>query len=76
MIDNRTVFNDIIYDPAAGYRQERIKVTGYRVANWNGSLNIPGFIYDEARCVDWEEWQDYDVGQIVKYKEYYYSSKV
>lgn len=75
LIDNRTVFNDIIYDPAAGYRQERIKVTGYRVANWNGSLNIPGFIYDEARCVDWEEWRDYDVGQIVKYKEYYYLAK-
>ena len=34
IIDNKTVFNDIIYDIAPGYRQERIKVLGYRTEKW------------------------------------------
>ncbi len=33
LIDNTTVFNDTIYDPEVGYRQERIKVVGYRTDN-------------------------------------------
>ena len=41
LLDNYTVFNDIIYDLEPGYRQERIKVLGYRTDDWNGSLNIP-----------------------------------
>ena len=47
LIDNYTVFGDVIYDVEPGYRQERIKVLGYRTADWNGSLNIPGFIFDD-----------------------------
>ena len=72
LLDNETVFNDIIYDTPAGYRQERIKVSGYRSDNWTGGLNIPGFIYDEAIVVDWSPWTDYIVGSVVKYKEFYY----
>ena len=75
LLDNETVFNDVIYDRPAGYRQERIKVIGYRSDNWTGGLNIPGFIYDEARVTDWESWKDYSVGSLVKYKEFYYVSK-
>ena len=72
LLDNETVFGDVIYDQTAGYRQERIKVTGYRSDNWKGGLNAPGFIYDEARVVDWEPWADYSIGTLVKYKEFYY----
>ena len=71
-IDNKTVFNDVIYDLEPGYRQERIKVVGYVSDGWNGSLNIPGFIYDEVIVQEWESYNDYVVGDIVKYKEYYY----
>jgi hypothetical protein len=74
LIDNKTVFNDVIYDPAPGYRQERIKVLGYRTDNWNGSLNIPGFIFDNAVAVEWEAWKDYTIGDLVKHKEFYYSA--
>ena len=74
IIDNKTVFNDVIYDPAPGYRQERIKVLGYRTDNWNGSLNIPGFIFDNAIAVEWEAWKDYTIGDLVKHKEFYYSA--
>lgn len=74
IIDNTTVFNDTIYNPTSGYRQERIKVVGYRTDNWNGNLNIGGFIYDQANITEWEQWQDYALGDLVKYKEFYYSA--
>jgi hypothetical protein len=72
LIDNKTVFGDIIYDPEPGYRQERIKVQGYKSDNWYGGLNIPGFIYDDVRVTTWEQWKDYAIGSVVKYKEFYY----
>ena len=74
LIDNKTQFNDIIYERSTGYRQERIRALGYRSDNWNGGLNIPGFIYDDARIVEWTAWTDYKIGTLVKYKEYYYVS--
>ena len=75
LIDNTTIFNDIIYDPTPGYRQERIKVAGYRTANWNGSLNIPGFFYDTATVKNWTVYTDYNAGDVVKFKEFYYTAK-
>jgi len=74
LLDNKTVFNDVIYDPAPGYRQERIRVQGYRTDNWDGSLNIPGFIYDSAEVQNWQPYQDYALGDTVKYKEFFYSA--
>ena len=72
LLDNTTDFNDTIYNPSTGYRQERIRVNGYRSDNWNGGLNIPGFVYDDATFTDWTQWKDYSIGDIVKYKQYYY----
>jgi len=74
LLDNRTVFGDIIYDLEPGYRQERIRALGYRTADWDGSLNIPGFIFDEAPVSEWESWKDYAIGDLVKYKEFYYAA--
>ena len=75
LLDNTTVFNDVVYSPSTGYRRDRIKVTGYRSDNWNGGLNIPGFVYDDAKVTDWEQWKDYNLGSIVKYKQFYYVAK-
>ena len=75
LLDNNTDFNDAIYNPSTGYRQERIKVNGYVSDNWNGGLNIPGFVYDDASYTDWKQWKDYNIGNIVKYKQYYYVAK-
>ena len=74
ILSNTTLFNDTIYNPESGYRQERIKVSGYLSINWNGSFNAPGFIFDQAKINDWQAWQDYNLGDIVKYKEFYYSA--
>ena len=76
LIDNVTVFNDVIYDFAAGYRQDRIKVIGYVVGNWNGSLNVPGFMYDEVKISDWQPFTDYSMSDVVKYKQFYYSANL
>jgi hypothetical protein len=75
LLSNSTVFGDVIYQPATGYRQERIKVLGYRTTDWDGSLNIPGFMYDSAKVTEWTAWKDYSIGDLVKYKEFYYTAK-
>ena len=72
LLDNKTQFSDIIYKPETGYRQERIKASGYRSDEWNGTLNAPGFVYDNAKVTEWETWTDYIIGDLVKYKEFYY----
>ena len=75
LIDNTTLFNDTIYDLEPGYRQERIKVLGYISSNWDGSFNVPGFVFDQAKITEWDLWTDYNLGDIVRYKEFYYSAK-
>lgn len=74
ILDDTTLFNDTIYDKPAGYRQEKIKVLGYITTNWNGGFEIPGFIYDRAIINEWTPWTDFNLGDIVKYKEFYYSA--
>ena len=73
LVDNSTDFNDLIYDPASGYKQDRIKMLGY-ITEWDGSLNIPGFIYDEAKVVEWQPYTDYAMSDVVKHKEFYYTA--
>lgn len=75
VLNNSTIFNDTIYSPATGYRQERIKAFGYVGAEWSGAFDVPGFIFDQANITEWEEWTDYHLGDIVKYKQFYYSAK-
>jgi len=74
ILNNASYFNDIIYDIESGYRQRRIKLKGFRTAEWTGSLNSPGFIYDEAKITDWSAYTDYDAGDVVRYNGTYYSA--
>ena len=75
IFDNRTVFNDVIYDPEPGYRQERIKIVGYRTIEWDGDYTSPGFIFDDAAIATWAPYTDYQLGDIVQYKDFYYTSQ-
>jgi hypothetical protein len=74
IIDNSTQFNDTIYNLEAGYKQDRIKVSGYRTVGWYGGFDIPGFVFDQAIISEWQSWTDHNLGDIVKYKEFYYSA--
>lgn len=42
--DNTTAFNDIIYQPEFNLFQERILMYAYRAKDWDGRVNIPGYI--------------------------------
>jgi hypothetical protein len=75
MFDNTTMFNDTIYDKETGYRQDRLKILGYVTSQWNGSFETPGFVYDQLKINSWEPWTDYKLGDIVKYKEFYFSAR-
>jgi len=74
ILDNTTLFNDTIYNPESGYRQERIKTSSYVSTDWYGGFDVPGFIFDQAKIQEWNSWTDYALGDIVKYKEFYYSA--
>lgn len=72
ILDDFTIFNDVIYDHVYGYRQDRIKVVGYRTMGWTGGFDIPGFVYDQVNITDWRSWTDYKLGSVVKHGEFYY----
>ena len=74
IINNTDIFNDVIYNPPSGYRRERIKLSGYVTINWNGGLDIPGFLFDQALTKPWQPWQDYNMGDVISYQSYYYSA--
>jgi hypothetical protein len=74
IFDNATVFNDIIYKPELGNRQYRLKLIGNKTGSWTGVLNPPGFIYNKPTVDEWVPGKDYKKGEIVKYKELYYTA--
>ena len=76
ILDNTTVFNDVMYNAQSGYRQERIKVSGFVSSQWFGGFEIPGFILDRADIKFWQSWTDYTLGDIVQYQGYYYSANM
>ncbi len=75
VFDNRTFFNDLIYDPISGYKQLRFKVTGVITDGWEGDYYVPGFIYDPANIDSWQPDIDYSIGDVVKYQTNFYQAK-
>jgi hypothetical protein len=74
VMNNFTLFNDIVYDVDTGYRQRRIKVKGFVTDNWNGDFFSPGFIFDQAEVTDWERYKDYRISDVVRFSGNYYSA--
>ena len=74
VFNSTTIFNDTIYDIETGYRQRRMKLSGFRTANWNGDYFSPGFIYDTAQILEWKQYNDYKSGDIVRFASLYYSA--
>ena len=48
IFNNRTVFDDLIYDPIFNQRQQRFKLFGYRTLNWKGRLQAPGYLVTQS----------------------------
>ena len=75
IFDDRTVFNDVIFNKSTGYRQERIKTNGFRTTDWDGDYTSPGFLFDNVDIQPWSPYTDYNLGDIVTYKSYNYTSQ-
>jgi len=74
VFDNITEFQDIIYNLTTGVRQNRIYTIGSKSAEWNGFLYIAGFIYNQDNIKEWNKNTKYTKGNIVEYKNRYYSA--
>ena len=76
IFDNTTVFSDIIYEPYTGFRQQRLKLVGWKTSDWNGDYYAPGFVFDAANVTYWASDTDYKIGDAVEYQGKFYVAKV
>jgi len=74
ILNNKTQFNDLIYDPALGQRQFRLKLVGSKTNGWTGILNPQGFVYNNDVVQLWAAGNDYLKGDLVQYKNFYYTA--
>ena len=74
ILNNTTIFNDIIYDIETGLKQQRAKLYGFRTKNWNGDFFSPGFVFDNVKIKDWESYTTYLPSEIVRFNGEYYSA--
>jgi len=75
VFNDRTIFNDVIYDKTTGYRQDRIKTQGFRTVDWDGDYTSPGFLFDNVNIEPWQPFVDYKLGDIVEYQSRYWTSQ-
>jgi hypothetical protein len=76
VLDNISIFNDLIYNPVTGARQSRINVSASISADWNGQLDAQGFVYNNPRTVrQWQPGVKYTKGDIVLYKNIYWAAQ-
>jgi hypothetical protein len=74
IIDNRSVFGDLIYEPTTGARQSRLRLAAATTSDWNGTLDTQGFILNQDNVQEWSGDRTYSKGEIVLYKQQYWSS--
>ena len=75
LFDNQTVFSDIIFQLSTGFRQQRLKLVGWKTGEWNGDYYAPGFVFDAAQVNKWIANTDYQSGDTVEYQAGFYVSK-
>jgi hypothetical protein len=74
ILDNNTIFNDLIYNPVTGVRQQRVRVSGHTTFEWDGQLNAQGFMLNQDNVKEWKDNAEYKKGDIVKYKNRYWTA--
>ena len=75
VFDNADTFGDLIYDPVTGARQNRLKVVGSITSEWDGTFDTRGFILNENNIQEWQPNRKYTKGEIVLYKNTYWSAQ-
>jgi len=76
VLDNVSIFADLLYNPATGARQNRVYVSASVSAEWNGQLDAQGFILNDTALVqNWQPYKNYAKGEIVIYKNNYWSAQ-
>jgi len=76
VFDNVSIFNDLMYQPVTGLRQQRLRIDGYKTFEWNGQLDAQGFILNQDNVATWNANQSYNKGDIVKYKNAYWTAAI
>ena len=75
VFDNRTIFNDLIYDPITAERQNRLILSASTSTQWDGTLNAQGFILNNPATVHpWLPNTPYSKGDIVTYQYSYWQA--
>lgn len=74
VLDNVSVFGDLIYQPVTGARQSRLNLNMVNSTDWNGSVDAQGFILNQNNVEEWTGLRTYSKGEIVKYKNRYWSA--
>ena len=74
VLDNVSVFGDLIYEPVTGARQSRLNIVAATTTEWNGSVDAQGFILNQNNVEEWTGLRTYSKGEIVKYKNTYWSA--
>jgi hypothetical protein len=74
VLDNRTIFNDLVYNTVTAERQSRLKLIAATSTQWNGTLNAQGFILNQNNVVAWKANTKYTKGDIVIYKNNYWQA--
>jgi hypothetical protein len=69
VLDNRSIFADLIYDPVTGARQSRVRISGIISSGWDGTVSAPGFIINQDSIRPWKSNQKYVKGEIVEFKD-------
>ena len=75
ILNNVSIFADLIYNPPTGARQNRIYITATTTTEWNGTLNAQGFVLNRDNIKEWSPNIKYAKGEIVLYKNNYWSAQ-
>jgi hypothetical protein len=76
ILDNVSIFDDLIYDPTTGSRQNRVRIVASTTTEWDGTLDARGFVLNDNSTVkEWQSNRKYTKGEIVFYKNNYWSAQ-
>lgn len=74
IVKNQTVFGDLIFNPALGIRQNRLRIAGLKTNDWDGTISSAGHLLMFGSVPEWQPNTDYLQGDIVKYKNRNYTA--